>query len=354
MKIALYLHIPFCDSKCGYCAFNSTTNQNYLKDLYMQTLHQHLKLKIEHLGISEFSSVYIGGGTPSVIEARLYEDIFRTITPYLSKNAEINIEANPDSISLEWLLALKDFGVNRLSLGVQSFFKEKLIFLERSHRKDSVFKAVDSALKVGLKNINIDLIYNTPLCTQKLIEQEIYQASQMPINHLSAYQLSIDEGSRFFTQNKQEKKDEFEPFSSIGHFIKSCLHSHGFKQYEVSNYSRGYCSKHNLAYWKQKPYLGIGAGGVSFINQTRFYTPNNIQTYIQNFHETQEFLSKEDIELETLFLGLRSCIGVFEENISNKEKLEILLQENHVKSQKGKIYAQDYFLADEIALFLCS
>ncbi|WP_104722354.1 radical SAM family heme chaperone HemW [Helicobacter mesocricetorum] len=356
MKVALYLHIPFCDSKCGYCAFNSTTHQNHLKIPYMEALHKHLLHQIQALQISKFSSVYIGGGTPNVINSNFYKPIFDTLQPYLPKDTEINTEANPNSLTLQWLRDLKDFGINRLSLGVQSFFTKKLQFLERIHQSDCIPKAFDLIQKAGIENVSLDLIYGTPFCTKEILELELAQASQMPINHLSAYQLSIDEGSRFFLQNKQEREGEFEGFPSMGHFIKSHLESYGFYQYEVSNYSKGYRSKHNLSYWERKPYLGIGAGAVSCINNTRSYAQKDLKAYIQtckeNKEEKREILSPQDIELETLFLGFRSCVGVETKKITNQTNLKILLEENKVEKRGNTIYAKDYFLSDSLVLFL--
>ncbi|EES90192.1 radical SAM family heme chaperone HemW [Helicobacter canadensis] len=352
MEVAVYLHIPFCDSKCGYCAFNSKTNKNHLKEQYMQTLVRDLQNKLLHFGVSKVTSLYIGGGTPSVVESRQYRSIFKILEPYFTQDIEINIEANPNSLSLEWIRELKQMGVNRLSLGVQSFFVDKLRFLERNHRVDSVFEAIDNATKVGLENLSIDLIYGTPFCNQDLLKQEIQMASKLPINHISAYQLSIDEGSRFFTQKKQEFSGEFAGFASMGHFVREELRQAGFLQYEVSNYSRGYQSKHNLAYWEQKDYLGVGAGGVGCIAGVRSYGVCGIEDYLKGAEYTQETLSQRDLDLEHLFLGFRSCIGVLEDRITKKKELEILLKEKKVEKRAGRIYAKDYFLGDELALFL--
>ncbi len=318
----------------------------------MEALHTHLLQKIQHLNISAFSSVYIGGGTPNVVDSPFYKAIFHTLQPYLQTKSEINIEANPNSLNLQWLKDLKSFGVNRLSLGVQSFFDKKLKFLERTHQKDSIPKAFDIIQKAGIENISLDLIYGTPFCTKEILELELQKASQMPINHLSTYQLSIDEGSKFFLKNKQELEGEFESFPSMGHFIKSSLYSFGFTQYEVSNYARDYRCKHNISYWERKPYLGVGAGAVSCINNIRSYGEKDIQSYIQTLKESKETLSPQDIELETLFLGFRSCVGVAEENITNQTKLQILLEEKKVEKRGNILYAKDYFLSDSLVLFL--
>lgn len=349
----MYLHIPFCDSKCGYCAFNSKTNKNHLKTQYMQVLAENLQQKLLEYGVCRVVSLYIGGGTPSVVESQQYRKIFGILEPYLAENAEVNIEANPNSLTLEWIRDLKQMGVNRLSLGVQSFFAEKLRFLERTHRQDSVFLAVDNAIKVGLENLSIDLIYGTPFCNGELLEQEVQMASKLPINHISAYQLSIDEGSRFFTQQKGEFCGEFGGFVSMGHFVKDRLEGAGFLQYEVSNYARPYRSRHNLGYWEQRDYLGLGAGGVGCVGGVRSYGACEIEAYLGGAEEKREVLSQADLDLEHLFLGFRSCVGVLEERISKKRELEVLLRENKVERRGDRIYAVDYFLGDELALFLC-
>ena len=153
MEVALYLHIPFCDSKCGYCAFNSATNQNHLKTSYMEALHKHLQRQIQYLQISQFSSVYIGGGTPNVIDSGFYKPIFETLQPYISNNSEVNIEANPNSLTLQWLKSLKSLGVNRLRIEVKSFFDKKLQFLERIHQKDCIAKAFEVIKQAKVEKI---------------------------------------------------------------------------------------------------------------------------------------------------------------------------------------------------------
>ena len=352
MEIALYIHIPFCDSKCGYCAFNSKTNKNHLRTSYMKFLRDNLASKLQNYKIT---SVYIGGGTPSIIDCNLYDEVFESFMPYLVVNSEINIEANPNSCTKEWIFHLKNLGVNRLSLGVQSFYKEKLGFLERDHNRDSIFHALDFAIDAGLSDINIDLIYGTPICTKEILENEIKIASTLPINHISAYQLSIDAGSRFYSQNKKEFIGEFCGFDSMGHFVRSLLEESGFNQYEVSNYGRVvngdfYKSRHNLSYWSGNDYLGVGAGAVSCLKHIRYYEESKIESFLEGSSPRIENLSKEDIALERLFLGFRSVVGVDCKFLDSK-KCKLLLQENKVYKKDNKVIANDYFLGDELALF---
>ncbi|WP_415578388.1 radical SAM family heme chaperone HemW [Helicobacter burdigaliensis] len=354
LRLSLYLHIPFCDSKCGYCAFNSLVNKNHLKPLYMKALYTHLLSKIQSFSNLRITSLYIGGGTPSVVPYKLYEPIFKLISPFLEANAEVSIEANPNSLSYEWICALRDFGVNRVSLGVQSFSLEKLEFLERNHQNSSTFNAINTLNKANIQNLSMDLIYGTPLCNESLLQNEIKQALSLGTSHISAYHLSIDEGSAFFKKKKKELSGEFAGFASMGHFVKALLEDKGFLQYEVSNYTKdSKFSLHNLSYWEQKPYIGVGAGAVGCIHNKRLYPQKILEKYIQNpLLEEIENLSKEDLELEGLFLGLRTSFGVPLNKVKNTKKLKILLEEEKVTKKGDRIVANDLFLGDEIALFL--
>lgn len=357
-NLSLYLHIPFCDSKCGYCAFNSKVDKNHLKPLYMQKLAVYLRNKLRNLQESRkvrIISVYIGGGTPSVVESHLYADVFREFLPFLKSGAEISVEANPNKLSLEWLRAMRAFGVNRLSLGVQSFDAQKLAFLEREHNNKNTFLAIDYAQNVGFKNLSIDLIYGTPLCSESLLESELKTALKLPLTHISAYHLSLDSGSRFYKEKERvymesQKRlaEEFGGFLSIGHFVEAYLEK--FLHYEVSNY--GKISTHNLHYWKGGDYVGVGAGAVGCIGDVRTSMPNSIEKFLEEFSEQKEILTQEDRKLEHLFLGFRSCVGVEIEKISNQKNLELLLCENILIQKNKRVLAKDYFLGDEIALFL--
>lgn len=327
----------------------------------METLARYVSYKIHKLleenQSLQITSVYIGGGTPNSVESRAYSSLFTEFSLYLAPQAEISIEANPNSLSLEWLQTLQGLGVNRLSLGAQSFEDSKLAFLERHHRKDSIFYAIEMALKAGLENLSMDLIYGTPLCNASLITQELETACALPLSHLSAYQLSIDEGSRFYANkeslgNLRDFDGKFEGFLSIGHFIKSYLQTKGFVQYEVSNYAKTSPSYHNLRYWEGKEYLGIGAGAVGYQGGVRTSMPKSIEKFLLGFYEKKEILSAQNQLLEHLFLGFRSCVGVEKEKIPNMRNLKILLEENKVEQNGERIYAKDYFLGDEIALFV--
>jgi len=340
----LYIHIPFCNSKCHYCAFNSYTNLNHLKKEYFEALKRHfLSLKPKN-----FDTVFIGGGTPSTMSVEFYEKLFNLLAPNIKNAKEITIEANPNT-SFEWLKEIKNLGVNRISFGVQSFDENKLKFLNRNHSHKQAIKAIENAKKAGFDNINLDLIYSTAVDNKKLLQNDLKIAFSLPINHISAYSLTIEKGTAFEGKNEKRKYDEELEIW----FIEKIKEK--FNQYEISNFGKP--CLHNLGYWAGCEYAGLGAGAVGF-NKTqnfRYYTLNDVYKYIQNPTDYSiEKLSDEDVKKEKVFLGLRSIAG-FEKNILNeteKKKVEILIDEGKLYKKDSKIYANDFLLADAISAYI--
>ena len=349
----LYIHIPFCDSKCFYCAFNSYVDKFHLKENYMKALESQLDFELLRFKVQKHSikTLFIGGGTPSTIDPKLYKKIFEKLNPYLDPDAEITSEANPNSATDEWLEGMFKIGVNRISFGVQSFDKEKLKLLNRAHSPQQAIDAISHAKDVGFKNISLDLIYATLGDTKELLFNDIKIASKLPINHISAYALTIEEGTPFELKPHISK----EKLSLTSAFLKK-ITSYGFKQYEISNFGT-YKSKHNLGYWQYEDYIGLGSGAVGKLNKDRYYPTTIIEDYIKNpLNIKTEYLSLEDIKIEKIFLGFRSIIGV-DQNLLNKEELkkaQILTQEQKLEFKNGVFYNLEYLLADEITLFISS
>ena len=337
----LYIHIPFCDSKCNYCAFNSYTNLNHLKKEYFNALKtQFLKEK------QEVYTVFIGGGTPSTMNVEFYEKLFSLLKPYLKNTKEITIECNPNT-SYEWLKEIKNLGVNRISFGVQSFNNEKLKFLNRNHSSSQALKAIKNAKKAGFKNINLDLIYSTAIDTKSLLQNDLKTAFSLPITHISAYSLTIEENTKWEGDYTKRKEDEeLEVW-----FIEQIKEK--FPQYEISNFGKP--CLHNLGYWELREYIGIGAGAVGFKDNTRYYTHKDVYEYIKNPTGYKlEHLTKTDIKKEKVLLGLRSIVG-FDEKILNQEekkRVEILIEEKKVYKKGNFIYAYEFLLADALANFI--
>jgi len=351
----LYIHIPFCDSKCNYCAFNSYTNLNHLKKDYINAIIAQLKYDIEKFEIKEFETIFIGGGTPSTMSIEFYEKLFKFLEPFLKYTKEITIEANPN-VKYEWLKEIKDLGVDRISFGVQSFNEEKLKFLNRNHSSHQAIKTIENAKIAGFNNINLDLIYATALDTFELLKNDLKVIESLPINHISAYSLMIEENTKFEGDYSKRKEDEELEIWFINEIKKR------FSQYEISNF--GKICLHNLGYWQGKEYLGIGAGAVGFKKWRiengewrifRYYTKRDVYKYIKNpISYEYEYLSNEDIKKEKIFLGLRSIIG-FEEDILNqteKQKVLELIKENKLYKKNNKIFSHDFLLADAITTYI--
>jgi len=361
----LYIHIPFCDSKCFYCAFNSYTSLHSFKNDYINGLKKQLQYELQ-LQNKNIETIFIGGGTPSTIEAQEYKAIYDIVKPYCIQNCEITIEANPNSATSYWLEEIYDIGINRVSFGVQSFDEEKLHFLGRNHNKNQAIEAINNAKKVGFKHINCDIIYDTTLDTKKLLENDLSIIKSLPIDHISAYSLTIEEGTQFYNKSNVQVEN-----IDLAHYLFEQLITLGFEQYEISNFAKvansscetnfprkynGARSQHNLGYWQYKEYLGIGSGAVGCIGNKRLYTPKDVLTYIDNpiKYEEIEVLSPNDIVIEKILLGLRSIVGIdcsiFNEK--QKNKLNDLLEENKLFQKDNKVYSNNFMLADELALYL--
>ncbi len=307
---------------------------------------------------STFSSIYIGGGTPNTLNPSDYEQIFRILQPKIAPHTEITMELNPNVSSIETLNAFKDLGVNRFSIGVQSFYADKLRLLERNHSPKIARDFIESALKCGVKT-SIDLIYGTILDSPKRLRFELENTLNFGVGHISCYSLSIDKNSAFFRECKNPTRESF-----LCYELKAILESQRFAQYEVSNFARDKSqkSRHNLGYWAYRDYIGVGLGAVGKITDfdsqgglqvARIYKQGDFGAYLANPLSVQcENLSKDDIRLEKIFLGFRSEVGVDSAIITNKERLNLLLQSDKIRAQNGKIYATNYFIADEMALWV--
>jgi oxygen-independent coproporphyrinogen-3 oxidase len=319
----------------------------------MSALKLQLEFELKRFEATEktIETIFIGGGTPSTVSPELYKPIFKLLKPYLKENIEITSEANPNSATYEWLSGMRELGVNRISFGVQSFDSDKLKLLNRAHTPDQAKNAVLNAAKVGFKNISLDLIYATYGDTKELLENDINIAFSLPINHISAYALTIEEGTAFESKPQMSAEQ-----LSLTSWIFEAIQSNGFKQYEISNFG-SYNSTHNLGYWQYKDYIGIGSGAVGKLGLTRFYPETIVEKYIENpTRIREEILDDEDKRIEQIFLGFRSCIGVHSK-VFNKDELkkaQILVDENKISLINETFYNDDYLLADEITLFISS
>ena len=347
----VYIHIPYCDSKCHYCSFNSYVDKFDTRTAYMKALYSQLAFELKRFDaqINSIETLFIGGGTPSTVDPELYKPIFELLKPYLQEGAEITTEANPNSATEFWLKGMKDLGVNRVSFGVQSFNDEKLKALSRAHTPEQAKQAIRTAKELGFTHLSLDLIYNYQGDTKALLLNDIETAFTLPIDHISAYELTIEDGTKFSSTPEVRQEDE-----SLAFFVADEIEKRGFNAYEISNFGT-YQSRHNKGYWKLKDYIGAGAGAVGFLKERRFYPTTGIEAYIENpLQITEETLTKEDLQTEKLFLGLRSNVGIEKASLSTEmiQRTDLLCKEGKLKRYNTHYFNENYFLSDELALFI--
>lgn len=318
-QAGLYIHVPFCLSKCAYCSFYSVKTLHLIPE-FIAALRKEIKLYRNVF--SSFDSVYIGGGTPSLLTPSHLDEIFTAINKSftLDKNAEITLEANPGDLSPAYLRALRDTGVNRLNIGVQSFNDKILKILGRRHSAQEAMSSVNAARKAGFNHLGIDLIYGVRGLGMKGWKNTLQQALMLAPEHLSCYQLSLHEKTPLFKiyhsagWHLPDENTELDFFLTTSETLENA----GYLHYEVSNFSRKekYASRHNQKYWRHIPYLGLGPAANSFLNNQRWWNKASVKGYLNAIAggkapvETSEILSGDQLQLETLFLGLRNKSGI--------------------------------------------
>ena len=317
-NIGLYLHVPFCKSKCGYCDFYSLCGNSAKYDEYTSALQKRILFFGERFSRA-VDSVYFGGGTPSVLEGDRIAELLETVKKAfsLSKNAEITLEANPADNLFETLEKAKKAGVNRLSLGVQSGVEEELEILGRRHKNADVIRTISDARKVGIDNISLDLMLGIPNQTIESLDKSIdFVLSRNP-SHISAYILKIEEGTPFSKiKSDLNLPSEEETAEMYLHTVKR-LEGAGLFQYEISNFSKkGFESRHNLKYWQLDEYLGLGPAAHSFMEGKRFFFPRSTEEFICGCEPV--FDGEGGTEEEFIMLSLRLREGLCESSLFEK------------------------------------
>ncbi len=323
----IYVHIPFCRSKCIYCDFYSIALPSLIPD-FCNALKKEIASRSNTFSGKTINTIYFGGGTPSILDVNSIGDIICEIHKHynISPNAEITLEANPENITPEYLLALKRIGVNRLSIGIQSFDDEILQFLKRRHSATHAIECVKTAAECGFDNISIDLIYGITGLSDEKWREELNSAFTLPITHLSCYCLGIEDGTllhRYYRENKYLPTDDDNCLSQFLDFDKMSAEN-GFVHYEISNACKsGWQSRHNSSYWDRSEYLGFGPSAHSFVANSRSWNIANVSEYIkciteEKTYSTSETLSDSDIMEEYIMLGLRTANGI---KLSEIEKL---------------------------------
>lgn len=338
MAGGIYIHVPFCKKACNYCDFHFSTSLKYMEEM-TEAICTEILLKKDR--ISQLDSIYFGGGTPSLLPLAAFEKIFDTITQCftVSANAEITIETNPDDLDAKKISELRKLPVNRFSIGIQSFFSEDLLWMNRAHSSEEALSCVKRSQDAGFENLTIDLIYGYPLLTDEKWFKNIQTAIDLQTPHISAYSLTVEEGTALSNAINKGKQSGLNDEQSAAQFISLSekLVKAGFEHYEISNYGLpGKFAVHNTNYWKGMPYLGIGPSAHGFDGENRYINVANNAKYLsalgsKKLAETVEQLSETDKFNEYIMTSLRTMWG------TDLNKIESDFGNGHVAEVRKQI-----------------
>lgn len=325
---SMYVHIPFCNRICTYCDFNKVLIKNQPVDDYIDALISELK----SYDRQALKTIYVGGGTPTALSVQQLDRLLKFITEHFTVTDEFTFEANPDELTTEKLDVLHYYGVNRVSLGVQTFNNDLLKVLGRTHNFDDIFKSVNHLEKIGLNNYSLDLMYNLPGETFSDIDTSLKYVDELRPKHISWYSLIIEPHTVFYNKINQGKMsiagslEEGEKYDKV----IAGLDSLGYPQYEISNFAQAeYESMHNKTYWLNEPYIGAGAGSHGYTGDVRYYNIKPVTHYINSMKESGSVvkeklvLTNNDKYEEEMFLGLRLNSGVSEQRFKDKFKVPV-------------------------------
>ena len=362
-----YVHIPFCTQICYYCDFSKVFIKNQPVDSYLE----HLLEEFQSYDIQKLRTLYIGGGTPTALSASQLEVLLKGLTKNLDLSAleELTIEANPGDLDADKIAALKNSAVNRVSLGVQTFDDKMLKKIGRSHLEKDIYENIDRLKLAGFDNISIDLIYALPGQTMEQVKENVAKAIGLDIPHMSLYSLILENHTVFMNRMRRGKlplpKEELE--AEMFEYIIAELERAGFEHYEISNFSKpSFESRHNLMYWDNAEYYGIGAGASGYVNGVRYKNHGPIRHYLSAVEEgnariTEEHLSQKEQMEEEMFLGLRKKSGVsmarFEEKFGRSfdglygEIVKDLVQQGlmQIEGDRVRMTKRGLFLGDTVA-----
>lgn len=362
----IYIHIPFCKQKCHYCNFYSSASKKY-RNVFIDALIKEIDHRKDYLSSEKIKSVYFGGGTPSVLTESEINRVYRALQQsfIINPESEITIEVNPDDLSADYLnLLYNQTPVNRLSIGVQSFFDEDLMYLNRVHNGDQAIKSIELSLKAGFKNITIDLIYGIPTLSIRTWKKNLEWFFSFDLPHLSSYSLTVEPNTALNVLINKEKIQAPDEEQSILHFqtLLNETRKHHYVHYEISNFAKsGYYSKHNSIYWLGGHYAGFGPSAHSFNGISRQWNVARMKQYveadkIENVIQEKEVLTPDQQYNEYVMTSIRTSWGCDTEHIRNAfgekysshfiEKVQVFIAEAKVRQEKTR-----YFLSRQGKLF---
>lgn len=357
--ISVYIHIPFCSNICSYCDFSKMYyNKNYVEK-YLKSLEKEIKSRYKGEIVR---TLYIGGGTPSSLSLEELEQLFNIINIFnLDRECEFTIESNVENLDIDKIKLIKKYGVNRVSLGVQTFDKDNLIYLNRKHTKEDVFNVVSLLKEIGINNINIDLIYGIDNDINK-VKKDIDYFLELDIQHVSCYSLILEDNTVLKNNNTNYIDEDIE--YEMYEYIEEKLENNQYKHYEISNYCKsGYESVHNLVYWNNEFYYGFGLSSVSFIDNYRITNTKNFTKYLNGNYVYSKDYEDKDLKIENeIMLGLRKLEGINLVNFKNKYgvylediyDIDKLIDEGYLFKENGylKICKKYIYLSNSILLLL--
>ncbi len=356
--VGLYIHIPFCESKCIYCDFYSMANNNHLIDKYINALLVEAVLRKNELNSETLTTVYLGGGTPSLLSITQLSKIVNGLKKVFdfSEVEEFTIEVNPDDVTAYYIQQAKSLGINRVSMGVQSFNDVDLRFINRRHTAKQATDAIHIIKKAGIDNISIDLIYGIPGQNIEIWKNNVDTAISLSVQHISAYTLMYEEGTRLSVMRSLGKITEVDDdvVAAMYDYLVAQLKSNGYTHYEISNFALpGFHSRHNSSYWNLTPYLGLGVAAHSFDGTVRRYNPSNLKKYLDALGEGNLCVEVEKITQaekydEYVMLRLRTADGIDADELMHRfgeeyyqffiEKAKPLVSEGSLINENGRYY----------------
>ena len=329
----LYVHIPFCGAICHYCDFAKRVPKNdQMVDDYLNALIKEIASYASHF--DSIDTIYIGGGTPSLLTVNQLKMLFEALKSI--HPIEYTIEVNPESYTPEKGLLMKAYGINRVSLGVQTFDENLLIYLNRKHTNTQVYQTINHLKSIEIPYISIDLIYAIPGQTMEMLHKDLREIDKLDISHVSLYSLILEDKTYFYHQflhGKFQPTEEDLEAEMYG-FIMTELKRQGFEQYEISNYAKhGHTSKHNIIYWSLDEYIGVGLGAHGFIDGYRTYNERALPKYMDHYLKEKTFQTKDMLLQDALIFGLRKLEGVSVGEIEDRFSIKLLNRFPHLKTQ---------------------
>ena len=362
----IYAHIPFCKSRCIYCGFYSTTLLS-LQDEYVDAMLRELDNRRDYLPDEPVTTIYIGGGTPSMLSSHNLSRLCLSLKDFAGESLEeFTIECNPDDITPELASLLYSLGVNRVSMGAQTFSDERLAFIHRRHKAHQVKEAVENLRNAGIRNISIDLMFGFPYETVENWKCDIEQALSLGVQHISAYSLMYEEGTPLYKILEEGKIKEISEDVSLEMYetLITLLTQAGYEHYEISNFAlSGYRSKHNSSYWKRVPYLGIGAAAHSYNLTSRQWNASDVKLYIKgdNIIEGCELLDSTEQYNDLITTALRTRDGIDLDSLSETDKLfltkaasksieqgNLIIENNHLHLTRKGLFISDAVMVELI------